>query len=174
MHTGRHLSVVATAAPSVTKVARLPLSVAACALLESVYSGPTNQVPATWFAGDAGIRRLALQSDGPVQRGRRRVYALVFSAVSADQLECAAQQSLGVSQSLFGFTDCGAEIFATRWNLQRTDLGELLSISLYVFGDDRQGCGNGVVHVPSLARSRPKSRLPRWRRCRYRGHLCIR
>jgi hypothetical protein len=35
--------------------------------------------------------------------------------------------------------------------LQRTDLGELLSISLYVFGDDRQGRGNGVVHGPSLA-----------------------
>jgi hypothetical protein len=49
-----------------------------------------------------------------------------------------------------------------------------LPISLYVFGDDRQGCGNRVVHDVSLARRTGKSRLPRWRCCRYRGHLCIR
>ena len=40
-----------------------------------VYSEFTNQVPATWFASDAGIRRLASLSDGPV-RGRRRVFTL--------------------------------------------------------------------------------------------------
>ena len=106
--------------------------------------------------------------------GAVAAFPRVFSPVSAGQLECSTNESLGGAQTLFCFTDRGAEIFAAQWNLQRADLGELLSISLYVFGDDRQGCGNGVVHVPSLAWSRPKSRLPRWRRCRYRGDLCIR
>jgi hypothetical protein len=32
-----------------------------------------NQVPATWFVSEAGIRRLASHSDGP-ERGRRRFF----------------------------------------------------------------------------------------------------
>ena len=73
LHARRHLSVVVVAAAAPRRashiVTKCSLSVAACAKSESVYSGPTNQVPATWFAGDAGIRRLALQSDGPVSTG---------------------------------------------------------------------------------------------------------
>ena len=111
----------------------------------------TNQVPATWFAGDAGIRRLALQSDGPVQRGRCRFFRPTFWAVSADQLQCPADQPFGISETLFGFRDRRSEIVAPGWNSERTDLGELLPIPLYVFGDDRQGRGNRVVHDVSLA-----------------------
>jgi len=47
--------------------------VAGCGTFWSVYSDLTNQVPATWFACDAGIRRLASLSDGPA-RGRRRFF----------------------------------------------------------------------------------------------------
>ena len=56
-----------------SRAALLSRSVAGCATFMSVYSDLTNQVPATWFAGDAGIRRLASLSDGPA-RGRRRVF----------------------------------------------------------------------------------------------------
>ena len=52
-----------------------PLRVNFCLANNPVYSERTNQVPATWFAGDAGIRRLASLSDGPA-RGRRRVFTL--------------------------------------------------------------------------------------------------
>ena len=79
---------------------------------DSVYSDLTNQVPATWFAGDAGIRRLALQSDGPVHRGRRRVCAQCFRPVSGDQLQRPAQQPLGVAQALFGLADRRPKILA--------------------------------------------------------------
>ena len=51
----------------------LSRTVAGCGVLWAVYSDRTNQVPATWFACDAGIRRLASLSDGPA-RGRRRVF----------------------------------------------------------------------------------------------------
>jgi len=51
----------------------MPRCVAGCAGFANVYSDLTNQVPATWFACDAGIRRLASLSDGPV-RGRRRFF----------------------------------------------------------------------------------------------------
>ena len=46
---------------------------AGCGAFANVYSDLTNQVPATWFACDAGIRRLASLSDGPA-RGRRRFF----------------------------------------------------------------------------------------------------
>src|SRR5439155_21567497 len=81
MRPRRHLSVVPGTSPTVTKIAPLSPSVAPCTVSQSVYSGPTNQVPATWFAGDAGIRRLALQSDGPVRRGRCRVFDFVPEAI---------------------------------------------------------------------------------------------
>ena len=139
-----------------------------------MYSEFTNQVPATWFAGDAGIRRLALQSDGPVHRGRRRFCGPVFSPVSSDQLQGPAQQPLGIAQTLFGLADGCPEILATRRDRQRANFCKLLPISLYVFGDDRQSCGDGVVHRSSLARRMTKSRLPGLQRCRYRDHLCIR
>jgi hypothetical protein len=45
---------------------------------------------------------------------------------------------LGIAQPLFGFGDGGAKVLAAGSDPQRTDLGKLLSISLYVFGDDRQ------------------------------------
>lgn len=48
-------------------------SVGGCGVFANVYSDLTNQVPATWFACDAGIRRLASLSDGPA-RGRRRFF----------------------------------------------------------------------------------------------------
>src|SRR3954471_24186137 len=44
-----------------------------------VYDDDTNQVPATWFAGDAGIRRLASQCDGPA-RGRCHFSPTVVAA----------------------------------------------------------------------------------------------
>lgn len=44
-----------------------------CILVEGVYNGFTNQVPATWIVGEAGIRRLASHSDGPFG-GRRFVF----------------------------------------------------------------------------------------------------
>ena len=119
-------------------------SVAACTVSESVYSGPTNQVPATWFAGDAGIRRLALQSDGPVRRGRCRC-----SATSGRQL--ASFSARRNSRSALR-KPCSASRIAARRSsrsagtAQRADIGELLPISLDVFGDHRQGCGNGLVH----------------------------
>jgi len=53
-----------------------------------VYDDDTNQVPATWFAGDAGIRRLASQCDGPA-RGRCHFSPSVVAGagdVSADGL----------------------------------------------------------------------------------------
>jgi hypothetical protein len=48
-------------------------SVTPCVPLDSVYNGRTNQVPATWIVGEAGIRRLASHSDGPFW-GRRFVF----------------------------------------------------------------------------------------------------
>ena len=111
-----------------------------------MYSDHTNQVPATWFAGDAGIRRLALQSDGPVHRGRRRVLPQCFRSFQSDQLQCSPEQSLGISKALFGLADGRPKIFSARRNSERTDFGELLPISLYVFGDDRQSCRDWVVH----------------------------
>src|SRR5262245_43838001 len=46
---------------------------------------PTNQVPATWFESDAGIRRLASRwSDGP-SRGRRRRFGCVWSFPVSDE-----------------------------------------------------------------------------------------
>ena len=59
---------------------------------------------------------------------------------------------MGISQTLFGFGDGGAQVFATGGDPERRGLGELLAISLYVFGDDRQSCRDGVVHHASLAR----------------------
>ena len=61
----------------------------------------------------------------------------MFSPISADQLECPAQQPFGVSETLLGLGDGGAEILASGWNPQWADLGELLTIPLYVFGYDR-------------------------------------
>ena len=98
----------------------------------------------------------------------------MFSPVSSDQLQRPAQQPLGIAQALFGLADRCPEILATRRNRQRANLCKLLPISLYVFGDDRQSCGDGIVHRSSLARRVTKSRVPRLRRCRYRDHLCIR
>ena len=97
----------------------------------------------------------------------------MFSPISGDQLECPAQQPFGVSQSLLRFADGRPQIFASRRNAQRADLGELLPISLYVFGDDRQGGGDWVVHGLILAGRAPKSSLPGLRHGRYRDHLCI-
>ena len=93
----------------------------------------------------------------------------VFSGLSVDQLQRPPQQTLGVAQPLFRFADGRPQILPPRRNSQRTDLGELLPISLYVFGDDRQSGRDWVVHGCSLARPRIKSSLPGWRRCRYRG-----
>jgi histidinol-phosphate aminotransferase len=93
----------------------------------------------------------------------------MFSLVSRNQLERSAKESFGVAQPLFGLTDRCSKIFAARWYSQRTNFSELLTIPLYVFGDDRQSCRDRVVHVASLARLIDKSRLPRWRCCRYRG-----
>jgi len=98
----------------------------------------------------------------------------MFWPISADQLQCPTDEAFGISETLFGFGDGRSEIFAARRNSEWTDFCELLSISLYVFSDDRQGCGNRVVHGVSLVRRGAKSSLPRWRCCRYRGHLCIR
>ena len=97
----------------------------------------------------------------------------MFSPISADQLECPAQQPLGVSETLLGLGNRGAEILAAGWNSQRADLGELLTIPLYVFGYDRQSGGDWVVHGLIVAGDLGQSSLPRMRRCRYRGHLCI-
>ena len=55
-----------------------------------MYSDFTNQVPATWFAGDAGIRRLASQSDGPVNGAVAAFSANVFGCLD-DQLERSSQ-----------------------------------------------------------------------------------
>jgi hypothetical protein len=97
----------------------------------------------------------------------------MFSPISGDQLECAPQQSLGVSQALLRFAHGRTEVFASRWNAERSDLGELLPISLYVFGDHRQSGSDWVVHGLILAGRATKSSLPGWRHGRYRGHLCI-
>ena len=97
----------------------------------------------------------------------------MFSPISADQLECPAQQPLGVSETLLGLGNRGAEILAAGWNSQRADLGELLTIPLYVFGYDRQSGGDWVVHGLIVAGDLGQSSLPRMWRCRYRGHLCI-
>jgi hypothetical protein len=85
----------------------------------------------------------------------------MISPVSGDQLQRSADQSFGVAQPLLGFADRGPEVFPTGRNPQWANLGKLLSISLYVFGDDRQGRCNGVVHGVSLACGAGKSRLPR-------------
>ena len=98
----------------------------------------------------------------------------MFWPVAGNQLQRPAQQSLGVAQALLGFADRRPEILATCRDPQRADFCELLPISLYVFGDDRQSCGNGIVHRLSLARRVAKTRLPRLRCFRYRDHLCIR
>ena len=97
----------------------------------------------------------------------------MFSPLSADQLQCPAQQSLGVSETLLGLGDGSAEILASGRNLQRADLGELLTIPLYVFGYDRQSGGDWVVHGLIVAGHAGQSSLPRMWHCRYRGPLCI-
>ena len=61
-----------------------------CFSSNRVYDGLTNQVPATWFAGDAGIRRLASQSDGPVNGAVAAFSANVFGCLD-DQLERSSQ-----------------------------------------------------------------------------------
>ena len=61
-----------------------------------------------------------------------------FRGLSVDQLQRPPQQSLGVAQPPFGLADGRPQILPARRNSQRTDLGELLPIPLYVFGDDRQ------------------------------------
>jgi hypothetical protein len=68
----------------------------------AVYSDPTNQVPATWFASDAGIRRLASLSDGPV-RGRRRVFTL--SDISRE-----VPQSVGARSSTWSSVHCSGQL----------------------------------------------------------------
>jgi hypothetical protein len=98
----------------------------------------------------------------------------MFSLVSSDQLERSAKQSFGVPEALFGLPDRCSKIFAARWYSEGTNLRELLTIPLYVFGDDRQSGSDRVVHGVSLARLVDKSSLRRWRRCRYRATLCIR
>jgi hypothetical protein len=106
--------------------------------------------------------------------GAVAAFGPVFSRLSVHQLQSPTQESLSISQALFCLADGSAKILSTHGNSQRTDFGELLPISLYVFGDDRQSCRDRVVHGSSLARRRIKSSLPGWRPCRYRGHLCIR
>ena len=76
----------------------------------------------------------------------------MFSPVSGDELQRPAQQALGIAQALFCLANRRPEILATRRNRQRANFCELLPISLYVFGDDRQSCGDGIVHRSSLAR----------------------
>jgi hypothetical protein len=98
----------------------------------------------------------------------------MFSLVSSDQLEGSAKESFRVAQPLLCLPDRGSKIFAPRWYSQGTNFCELLTIPLYVFGDDRQSCSNRVVHGASLAQLVDKSSLPPWQRCRYRGQLCIR
>jgi hypothetical protein len=66
---------------------------------------------------------------------------------------------MGVAQSLLGLGDRGAEIVALDGHLQRPDLGELLPISLDVFGDDRESGRDGVVHAISVAWIATESRL---------------
>ena len=84
--------------------------------------------------------------------GAVAAFAPMFSLVSSDQLEGPAKESFGVPQPLFCLTDRRSQIFAARWYSQRTNFRELLTIPLYVFGDDRQSCSNRVVHGVSLAR----------------------
>jgi hypothetical protein len=84
--------------------------------------------------------------------GAVAAFAPMFSLVSSDQLEGPAKESFGVSQPLFCLTDRRSQIFAAHWYSQRTNFRELLTIPLYVFGDDRQSCSNRVVHGVSLAR----------------------
>jgi hypothetical protein len=84
----------------------------------------------------------------------------MFSPISGDQLECAPQQSLGVSQALLRFAHGRTEVLASRWNAERSNLGELLPISLYVFGDHRQSGSDWVVHGLILAGRATKSSLP--------------
>ena len=98
----------------------------------------------------------------------------MFSQVLGDQLQCSTQQSLSNPQPLLCLSDSRPKIFSPWRDSQRADFGELLSISLYVFGDDREGCRNRVVHGLSVARRATKWRLPRLRCCRYREQLCIR
>ncbi|MDP9463191.1 MAG: hypothetical protein M3P52_01095, partial [Actinomycetota bacterium] len=59
----------------------------------------------------------------------------VFGALGT-QLECSPQQPFGVAQPLFGLGHRGAKILPAGGYSQRADLGKLLPISLYVFGDD--------------------------------------
>jgi len=120
-----------------------------------VYSDRTNQVPATWFAGDAGIRRLALQSDGPVH-GAVTACAPLFQRLLVDELQRPSEKSLSISKTLFGLADGRTKILPAHRNSQRADFGELLPISLYVFGDDGQCGRDWVVHGCSLARRRTK------------------
>ncbi len=93
---------------------------------------------------------------------------------SAKDLERSSKQTFRVPQALLGFPDGGAHIVAPGRDSERTSLGELLSIPLYVFGNHRQRCGKRIVHRFSLAHRTSKSRLPGRARCRYRGALCTR
>lgn len=85
---------IASCAPENRDVtgALLSRSVAGCDVFCYVYSDLTNQVPATWFACDAGIRRLASLSDGPA-RGRRRFFTLCVDG-SSDPL-CLRARGVG-------------------------------------------------------------------------------
>ena len=47
-----------------------------------MYNLHTNQVPATWIVGEAGIRRLASHSDGPFG-GRRFFFTLCGKLIEA-------------------------------------------------------------------------------------------
>ena len=82
----------------------------------------TNQVPATWFAGDAGIRRLALQSDGPVHRGRRRFCTNVSGCSDRSSLSARRSSRSALRKPCSASPTAATDVLAPGRHGQRTGL----------------------------------------------------
>ena len=161
----------------------IPHSVRICARRIRVYSDPTNQVPATWFASDAGIRRLASLSDGP-ERGRRRVFTLGgFSDVSfsvcggpetarllplvggGSQLGGPTQQPGCGPQRTLGFHQCTRNVVVLAQLEARHVVAHFVHVTVDVVGHHGQGHGGVGGHVAQSAAHRAANtpRVCGWR-----------
>src|SRR4051812_26650564 len=125
----------------------------------------TNQVPATWFAATAGIRRLASPVRRPLPPGAvaafsARVHgvrtgALLIGRSVAGDLAGPLQRALGGAQRPFGLVDRGDQVLALGAEMGAGKGGD----APLVAGDRLGGCaqlgggrGDGAAtHEPTFA-----------------------
>jgi histidinol-phosphate aminotransferase len=109
-----------------------------------VYSGVTNQVPATWYEATAGIRRLASpRATAPPTRGRRRVFGPVDC--SARCTNGAQESSFGRPQQPFGLVDRSDHVIALGTDVALGEVADAATVLLHVVGDGGQLGGGGRI-----------------------------